>query len=71
MILKKITPENIDSLNWFDTIYISKKTIKNTNETLKKLQIQPFFEVKNNLDLLFGNYYFCNALNYSYSSDVE
>lgn len=64
MILKKITPKNIKSINWFDTIYISEKTIRNTNETLKHLQMLPFFEVENNLDLLCGNYYFSNAIRF-------
>lgn len=71
MILKKITPENKKSINWFDTIYISEKTIKNTNETPKHLQILPFFEVENNTDLFCGNYYFSNALNYNYNWNVK
>ena len=71
MILQKITLENIKSINWFDTIYISEKTIKNTNETPKHLQMHPFFEVENYLDLLCGNYYFSNKLKYSYNWDVK
>ena len=51
MILKKITPEIFDILDWFDTVYILENQINNPNETPKKSQIQPFFEVKNNLDL--------------------
>ena len=71
MILKKIIPEIFDSLDWFDTVYILENHINNPNETPKKSQIQPFFEVKNNLDLFYGNYYFSNAMNYSYNSDVK
>ncbi len=71
MILKKITPENKKSINLFDTIYISEKTYENIIENPKYLQIYPFFEVENNTDLFCGNYYFSNALIYSYNWNVK
>jgi hypothetical protein len=64
MILKKITPENIKRLNWFDNVYELDKQMAHLNESPKISKILPFFEVENKLDITQGNYYFSNAVKY-------
>jgi hypothetical protein len=57
MILKKITPENIKSLNWFDTIYVLDKPINNRNKNPKISQIMSFSEGESKYNLLDGHLY--------------
>ena len=64
MILKKITPENIDSLDWFDKVYILEKTINNPNENPKISRILSFFEGKSKFNLLDGNFYCSNMIRF-------
>lgn len=70
MILKKITPENIDSLNWFDTVYILENPINNPNENPKVSQILLFSEGESKFDLYFGNFYYSNKVWYHYEENV-
>jgi hypothetical protein len=66
MILKRITPKNIDRLDWFDTVYILENPIKNPNETPKISQILSFSDVENESYLLDGNYYCSNMVWYNF-----
>ncbi len=66
MVLKKITPENIKRLNWFDTVYILVNPINNPNENPKVSQILPFFKGESKFDLLDGNFYCSNKIWYYY-----
>jgi hypothetical protein len=62
MILKKITPENIKSLNWFDTIYVLDKPINNRNENPKISQIMSFSEGDSKYNLFDCNLYYLNSI---------
>ena len=64
MNLKRITPENIKSLNWFDTIYIIDKPINNPKEKPIISQIMSFSEGESKFDLLNRNFYFSNKVRY-------
>ncbi len=64
MILKKITPENIKRLYWFDKVYELDNQLAHLNESPKIKQILPFFEVQYILDLTQGNYFYSNAVKY-------
>ena len=64
MILKKITPENIKRLNWFDMVYELDNQLDHFNESPKIKQIIPLFEVQCTLDLTQENYFFSNAVKY-------
>ncbi len=64
MILKKITPENIDSLDWFDKVYILENPINNPNENPKVSQILSFFEGDSNFNLLDDNFYCSNMIRF-------
>ena len=66
MVLKKITPENIKRLNWFDTVYILVNPINNPNENPKFSQMLPFFEGDSKFNLLDGNFYCSNKVWYYY-----
>jgi hypothetical protein len=66
MILKKITPEIIKSLNWFDTVYVLENPINNPNETPKISQILSYSEGDRKFDLLNGNFYYSNRVRYHY-----
>jgi hypothetical protein len=62
MLLKKITLLNIESLNWFDTVYILENPIINPNENPKISQILSFFEGDSKFNLLDGNFYYSNSV---------
>jgi hypothetical protein len=64
MMLQKITTGNVNRLNWFDKVYIIVQTKDQLNESLKILEILPFYEVESKLDLTYGNYYYSNAVKY-------
>jgi hypothetical protein len=64
MILKKITPENIKRLNWFDKVYELDNQLDHLNESPKIKQILRLFEVQCTLDLTQGKYFFSNAVKY-------
>jgi hypothetical protein len=64
MILKKNTPENIDSLNWFDTVYILENPINNPNENPKVFQILSFFEGDSKFNLFDDNFYCSNMIRF-------
>ncbi len=64
MILKKITPENIDSLNWFDTVYILENPLNNPKENPKVSQVLSFFEGESIFNLLDGNFYCSNMIRF-------
>ncbi len=66
MILKKLTPEIIKSLNWFDTVYILENPIINPNENPKISQIHSFSDFDNEYYLLNGNCYCSNMVWYQY-----
>lgn len=66
MILKKIIPEIIKSLDWFDTVYILENPINNPNENPKISQILSFSEGVSKFDLLDGNFYCSNKVWYHY-----
>ena len=62
MILKKITPEIFDSLDWFDTVYVLDKPINNRTENPKISQIMSFSQGESKYNLLDGNFYCLNSI---------
>ena len=64
MNLKRITPENIKRLHWFDTVYIAEKPIFNPNENPKVSQILSFFEGDSKFNLLDDNFYCSNMIRF-------
>lgn len=66
MILQKITSENINRLNYFDTIYKLGRPCDNTNDKPEISQILSFSEGESKFDLLDGNFYFSNKVWYHY-----
>ena len=66
MILHKITLENINRLNYFDTIYKLERPCDNPDENPKISQILSFSEGVSKFDLLDGNFYCSHKVWYQY-----
>jgi hypothetical protein len=65
MILQKVTLEKAKSLDSLETIYMMDSTKIDLNNLSNDMPKVPYFQVKENSDLLCGCYFFSRAIKYS------
>jgi hypothetical protein len=62
MILKRITSENLDYLDWYETVIELEYPIYTPECKPKVRELRPFYAVQRQENLLVGYYYFSNSV---------